>query len=179
MVSPRCARWPSTRSGFSVGPSATNSCANGSRSDEDRFVRYNAAVALARRGDQAAEGTLREMLSTADLDKVIELTGATEKQNKIEAIELEALEALRAAVAAGKPDLAESLRPQISRPDQIGAGQRAKPGLELLQSLQTQALNYTVLRFGRGTGLATAVDNPMRAWQDCRRSDRGPRGRLP
>ena len=41
--------------------------------DEDRYVRYNAAIALARRGDPAALGILREMLSPADLEKVIRL----------------------------------------------------------------------------------------------------------
>ena len=39
----------------------------------------------------AAAATLREMLSTADLAKVIDLPSDTEKQNKIEAIELEAM----------------------------------------------------------------------------------------
>ena len=70
--------------------------------DEDRFVRYNAAVALARRGDPAAEGTLREMLSTADLARSSICRATREKQNKIEAIELEALEALRDLASAGQ-----------------------------------------------------------------------------
>jgi hypothetical protein len=81
--------------------------------DEDRFVRYNAAVALARRGDAAALGTLREMLSSTDLEKLIALESATETRHKIEAIELEALLALQTSVSQGKTDLARSLRPEL------------------------------------------------------------------
>jgi hypothetical protein len=81
--------------------------------DPDRFVRYNAAIALARQGNEAARGTLREMLSTADLDKVLEFPTQLEKQNKIEAIELEALQALQAALSRGRPALGHSLRPEI------------------------------------------------------------------
>jgi HEAT repeat protein len=83
-------------------------------SDPDRFVRYNAAVALGRRGDPAARVTLREMLSTPDLGKILTLDSDLEKQNKIEAIELEALQALQTSFDRGRPDLAESLVPEIT-----------------------------------------------------------------
>jgi HEAT repeats len=84
--------------------------------DEDRFVRYNAAAALARRGDPAAIAILREMLSPADLDKLIAMESESEKRNKIEAIELEALSALQTAITdgAGKPELARSLIPELT-----------------------------------------------------------------
>ena len=124
--------------GFFGGPSATDLLRERLQSDEDRFVRYNAAVALARRGDPAALGTVREMLSTADLNKVIELPGDTEKQNKIEAIELEALEALRTSVVAGKAELAASLRPQISDLTKSGLVSVRSQANELLQSLQSK-----------------------------------------
>jgi HEAT repeat protein len=81
--------------------------------DPDRFVRYNAAIALARRGDRSAEGMLREMLTTTDLDKVLTFPTEAEKQNKIEAIELEAVQALQTAIHQGHAELAESLRPEI------------------------------------------------------------------
>ena len=100
--------------GFFGSPAATEILRQRLQGDEDRFVRYNAAVALARRGDRSAEQTIREMLHTADLDKVIDLTSTTEKQNKIESIQLEALEALRNSIANGSPELAKSLIPEIT-----------------------------------------------------------------
>ena len=42
--------------GFFGGPTATEILRERVRSDEDRFVRYNAAVALARRGDRRRGG---------------------------------------------------------------------------------------------------------------------------
>ncbi len=122
--------------GFFGGSTASELLRERVRSDEDRFVRYNAAVALARRGDRAAEGTLREMLSTADLNRVIELTSTSEKQNKIEAIQLEALEALRSSISNGSPELARSLQPQIADLTRSGLVSVRSQALEVLQSLQ-------------------------------------------
>ena len=88
-----------------------DSCASGSR----RTRTVSSATTPPWRSPAAAirppQATLREMLSTADLNKVIELPGDTEKQNKIEAIELEALEALRTSISNGS----------------AGAGQVASP----------------------------------------------------
>jgi hypothetical protein len=83
------------------------------QSDDNRYVRYNAAVALGRKGDLAAKGTLKEMLSTADLDRVLQLPSPTERQNKIEAIELEALQTLQSSLSLGSDELARALRPEI------------------------------------------------------------------
>jgi HEAT repeats len=124
--------------GFFGGPSATKCLRDRIQSDEDRFVRYNAAVALARRGDLAALGTLREMLSTADLNKVIDLPGDTEKQNKIEAIELEAIEALHASVSSGKMELATALRQEITDLTKSGLVSVRSQANDLLQSLQAK-----------------------------------------
>ncbi len=118
------------------GPSASELLRERIRSDEDRFVRYNAAVALARRGDLAAEGSLREMLSTSDLDKVIDLPSTTEKQNKIEAIELEALEALRTSISKGSPELARKLQSEIGSLTRSGLISVRSQALDVLQSLQ-------------------------------------------
>ena len=61
----------------------------------------------------AARETLKEMLSTADLDRVVDIPSSTEKQNKIEAIELEALQALQSSLSAGSSELARSLHPEV------------------------------------------------------------------
>ena len=102
--------------------------------DADRFVRYNAAVALGRLGDPAAKGTLREMLSTTDLAKALTLDSDLEKQNKIEAIQLEALQALQTSIARGRPDLAESLRPEIDNLTRSGLVSVRSQALALLQA---------------------------------------------
>jgi len=81
--------------------------------DEDRFTRYNAAIALGRRGDPEALSVFREMLSTDDLVKVLRIESPTEKQSKIEAIQVAALQALRASATAGSPGLAGLLRGEV------------------------------------------------------------------
>jgi hypothetical protein len=101
--------------------------------DPDRFVRYNAAIALARRGDLAARGTLREMLSTADLGRAVELPNETEKHNKIEAIELEALLALQTSIDRKQPDLARALRPEITALSKSGLVSVRNQALALLR----------------------------------------------
>ena len=53
-------------------------------------------------------GTLQEMLSTNDLSKVIDVSRDTEKQNKIEAIELEAMGATRTSISGGSTALAKA-----------------------------------------------------------------------
>ena len=70
---PKCARWRCMPWGFSAArrPQDTRERV---QEDEDRFVRYNAAVrARPPRRSRPREKHLREMLSTADLDKVIDL----------------------------------------------------------------------------------------------------------
>ena len=101
--------------------------------DEDRYVRYNAAIALGRRGDPAALGTLREMLSPDDLAKAIRLATKSETSHKIEAIELEALQALQTSVRRGKPELARELRPSLvtlSRSGLVGVRNQAQELLD-------------------------------------------------
>jgi HEAT repeat protein len=121
--------------GFFGGPAATQHLRDRVRSDEDRFTRYNAAVALGRRGDPAAEATLREMLATTDLDKVIEIPTPSEKQNKIEAIQLEALEALRTSVRNDSPQLARSLRPELEKLTRSGLVSVRSQALEVLRAV--------------------------------------------
>jgi hypothetical protein len=124
--------------GFFGGPSARDVLRDRVKTDEDRFVRYNAAVALAHHGDPAAESTLREMLSTADLNKVIDLQSTTEKQNKIEAIELEAIEALRISLAGGSPELVRSLQSRLDSLTKSGLVSVRSQAREVLQILQAK-----------------------------------------
>jgi hypothetical protein len=122
--------------GFMGGAESAKVLRERLQSDEDRYVRYNAAVALGRRGDMAAKGTLSEMLSSSDLDRLIELTGLTEKQNKIEAIELEALEAVDFSLSSGSVELARALRPQIeslTRSGLVGVRNQAQAVLQKIQ----------------------------------------------
>ena len=114
--------------GFLGGEEAAKVLRERLQSDEDRYVRYNAAVALGRRGDMAAKGTLSEMLSSSDLDRLIELAGVTEKQNKIEAIELEALEAIDYSLSSGKHELATSPPPPDRKPHSVGTGGGSQSG---------------------------------------------------
>ena len=85
-----------------------------SLNDADRFVRYNAAVALGRRGDPSARPIFREMLSTTDLNKVIEQATESEKRSKIESIEIEAIQALQTSIDAGHPELAREVRDELT-----------------------------------------------------------------
>ncbi len=124
--------------GFFGGQTATQILRQRLVEDEDRFVRYNAAVALARRGDPSAEKTLREMLTAADLDRVIDLSSTTEKQNKIEAIQLEALEALRSSISKGSTELAKSLSAQLTELKKSGLVSVRSQALQVLQSLQNE-----------------------------------------
>jgi HEAT repeat protein len=123
--------------GFFGGDRATEVLRQRLQEDEDRFVRYNAAVALARRGDHSAEKIIGEMLTIADLNKVIDLPSTTEKQNKIESIQLEALEALRTSISSGSTELAKSLLPQITQLSKSGLVSVRTQVQEILQSLQS------------------------------------------
>jgi hypothetical protein len=121
--------------------------------DADRYVRYNAGVALARRGDEAARGTVREMLTTADLDKVLSFPSNVEKQNKIEAIELEAIQALQASVDGGHPGLAASLR------DAVDALTRS--GLVTVRSHAAALLRAVDARSGKSTARGAGAGAPV------------------
>jgi len=122
--------------GFFGGDEARKALRERLQTDESRYVRYNAAVALGRRGDPAARETLKEMLSTADLDRVIEIPSTSEKQNKIEAIELEALQVLQSSLSTGSPELARSLRPELEGLTRSGLVSIRSQAQSVLQQLQ-------------------------------------------
>ena len=114
--------------GFIDGTAATQILRDRVRSDEDRFTRYTAAVALGRRGDAAAEGILREMLSTPDLDKVIEIPSTTEKQNKIEAPPTRSHRGPSDRDPPGLSPAGDLPPPRSRKAHQVRAGQRPQPG---------------------------------------------------
>ncbi len=129
--------------GFFGGAQAERVLRDRIRTDEDRFTRYNAAVALGRRGDPAAESTLREMLSTADLDKVVQVDPETKeqntaaaRQNSIETIQLEGLDALRSSLSRSSSSrLARSLRPEVEKLTKSGLVSVRNQATELLRAL--------------------------------------------
>jgi HEAT repeat protein len=121
--------------GFFGGQDVLKALRERLQGDEDRFVRYNAAVALGRRGDRAAAETLREMLSSADLDRVIQLPSRTEKQHKIESLQLEALQAIQSSLSGGSAELARSLRPSIEGLTRSGLASVRMQAQAVLQNL--------------------------------------------
>lgn len=120
--------------GFFGGPESSQAL-KGMLDDPDRDVRYNAAAALGRRGDLAALGNLREMLSDKDLNVLLASEPDAERGSRIEAIELEALQALQTAVGAGKPDLPRALRAEIDVLSRSGLASVRSHAQELLKSL--------------------------------------------
>jgi hypothetical protein len=122
--------------GFFGGDKAMEVLRERIKGDENRYVRYNAAVALGRRGDPAAKGVLKEMLSTADLDRVIEARTRTEQENKIEGIELEALQAVQSSLSLRSTELARSLRPEVEALTRSGLVSVRSQAQAVLQRLQ-------------------------------------------
>lgn len=74
--------------------------------DSEKDVAYNAAFALIRRDDRQAVDILRELLSTNKLEAAISLENSSEKQNRIEAFQLQALKSLQTALDKGSTQLA-------------------------------------------------------------------------
>jgi hypothetical protein len=123
--------------GFFPGEESAGLLRRRLQEDDQRFVRYNAAVALGRRGDPAARGTLREMLNAADLDRVVELPG-TEKQRKIEEIQLQALQAIQSALSAGSTQLPRELKPDVEALTRSGLVSIRNEAQSVLQNLQSR-----------------------------------------
>jgi HEAT repeat protein len=130
--------------GFFAGTQAEQALRVRIRSDEDRFTRYNAAVAIGRRGDTSAESTIREMLSTSDLDKVVQVDPETKeqntpaaRQNSIETIQLEALDAVRSSLGKSSPQLGRSLRPEVEKLTTSGLVSVRNQANDLLRALDS------------------------------------------
>ena len=106
----------------------------------DPFVRYNAAIPLARRGDEAALPVVREMLSPADLRRAVPPALAPDARNeartKVESIELEALKALEISVRQGHPGLAREVRTAVVEQSHSGLVSVRTEASAVLKSLQ-------------------------------------------
>jgi hypothetical protein len=79
------------------------------------------------------------MLSTADLDRVVDSSGTADKESRIEAIELEAMGAVQASLASGSFELARSVRPQVEELTRSDLVSIRNPAQAVLQELQSAA----------------------------------------
>lgn len=98
--------------GFMAGPEAEQALL-AKLEDEDRVVSYNVAIALARRDNDRALPLLTEMLDAKKLERVFSSLSVTERQTKIESVQLDVLRSLEHAQRGGKMDLSAKLRPEI------------------------------------------------------------------
>ena len=122
--------------GFFGGPDVTPILRDRIRSDEDRFTRYNAAVALGRRGDLAAQNDpSRDALHLRPRQGDRDGFRPRRKQNKLEAIQLEAIEAIRTSIRNEAPELARSLRPELEKLTTSGLVSIRSQALEALRAL--------------------------------------------
>lgn len=124
--------------GFFDGDAAITAL-EGRLTDEDRFARYNAAIALGRKGDPNAVAVFREILTPKAIGQFVKFETKTETENKIEEIQLQGLDALQTSVRAGNPTLAKLLRPELeglSKAGQAGVRSRAGELMKLLASTE-------------------------------------------
>lgn len=94
---------------------------------DDAFVRYAAAVHLARRGDVLAKPVVQEMLSPKDLRAAVRRANPSQESAKVEAFELEILKALEVSIRQGHPELAREVQPAVVEQGRSGlAGVRTQ-----------------------------------------------------
>ena len=121
--------------GFFGGTPANQALRRRLNSD-DAFVRYAAAVHLARRGDLDALAVVREMLSPRDLGRSIRVGDPVEAGAKIEAFEQEILKALEVSIRDDHPALAREVRPAIEEQSRSGSVAVRNEAAAVLKSLQ-------------------------------------------
>ena len=144
-ASPKCARWPSMPWGFSEARRRPTSCASAFGSDEDRFVRYNAAVGTrpprrpSRRG-HAARDALDRRPQQGDRPAGRRPRSRTRSRRSSSRRSKRFAPRLPTASRSWP----ESLRSQITDLTKSGLVSVRSQALELLQSLQAQALIYTL-----------------------------------
>ncbi len=105
---------------------------------DDAFVRFAAAVHLARRGDLDAAPVVREMLSPADVQKAVRGGDPTEARVKAEAFQQEILKALEVSIRQGHPALAREVRTAIVEQSRSGLAGVRNEAEAVLKSLQAR-----------------------------------------
>ena len=116
------------------------------------------------------------MLSTTALDRVIELPSTSEKQNKIEAIELEALQAIQLLVV-GRIARACPVAPAGNRgPDPVGPGRYPERGPGSFEKITNRPLTVP-RRSHRALAPAISIDHPdlHRSYGQCEAATSGGR----
>lgn len=98
--------------GFLDGPTVLATLRQATN-DADRFVRYNAANALARRGDEAATRVLHELLSSRELSEIHQAPTPEETRRRVEELHLIALAALEKAADSGHLDFVQGFRSDL------------------------------------------------------------------
>ena len=113
--------------GFFGGESALKAvCGTGSTTTSTAFVHYNAAVGLARRATRPRPRR-REMLSSADLEKLIALESPNRDRHKVEQDRAGGPGRLEIGGPRGKPEPARSLRTSIDDLTRSGLVQGSRP----------------------------------------------------
>ncbi|WP_165243753.1 HEAT repeat domain-containing protein [Paludisphaera soli] len=120
--------------GFCGGRGATEALADRARDDPDRFVRYNAAIALARRGDASALGPLREMLATEELREAVRGPELADLSDLVDTIQVQAVEAL---AGSGEIGTFAGLRPELEALARSGSTPLRRSAGQALQKLQS------------------------------------------
>jgi hypothetical protein len=120
--------------GFCGGRDASEALADRARDDADRYVRYNAAIALVRRGDPAALGPLREMLATGELREAVREPDGAAPAEIVETIQIQAVGAIAASPNIGA---FAALRPEVEALARSGSAPLRSSAEEVLQKLQT------------------------------------------
>lgn len=107
--------------------------------DSEKDVAYNAAFALIRQDDRQAVEILRELLSQTKLESSIKLENESEKNNRVEAFQIQALKSLQIALGEGLTQLATLTSLEVEslvKSPYVAVSVEAKAVLDKLASIQ-------------------------------------------
>ena len=132
------------------------------QSDDNRFVRYNAAVALGRRGDVTAVGTLKEMLSSAALDRVIDLPSKPRSKTRSSPSSWRPCKRFSLPCRQGQPSWPAHCDAEVEDLTQSGLASVRSQAQAVLQELQSASViaASSVTGTGRGRFARLYRDSP-------------------